>query len=191
LAIGSTGRLCAQKDIATLIYGVAHLRKIQPDLKFLLLLAGHGPDLSKLRALTDELHMAEYIKFLGFLREIPNFLAALDIFISSSLKEGMSISILEAMAARKPIITTAIPPNAELIEDMVTGLLIPVKSPESVARSILKFVYKPDLAQKCAIEARAQVLKKYTINRMFHETWELYNNLLNCKNAPISSSDLA
>jgi len=181
LVIGGTGRLSSQKDNASLVRGVARLREILPDLNFLVLLAGDGPDLPQLEALTRELNLTGHVRFLGFWREIPEFLAALDIFVSPTLREGMSISILEAMAAAKPIVATSIAPNAELIENGVTGLLTPVKSPEKIAEAIARFVREPELAQKCATKARERVLKNYTLERMFQETWDLYLGLLHSK----------
>ena len=179
--IGGTGRFSPQKDNATLIYGAARLREILPDLNFLVLLAGDGPDLPQLEALTRELNLTEHVRFLGIWHQIPEFLAALDVFVSPTLREGMSISILEAMAAAKPIVATSIAPNAELIEDGVTGLLTPVKSPEKIAEAIARFVREPALAQKCATEVRERVLKNYTLGRMFQETWDLYVDLLRGK----------
>lgn len=181
LVIGSTGRLSPQKDIASLISGAALLRGIIPDLNFLVLLAGEGPELHKLEALTRELNLSEHVRFLGFWRQIPEFLVALDVFVSPSLREGLSISILEAMSAAKPIVATSIAPNAELIQDGVTGLLTPVKSPGKIAEAITRFLREPVLAQKCATEARELVLKNYTLARMFQETWDLYLDLLRGK----------
>ena len=181
LVIGGTGRLSSQKDNASLIRGAACLRKILPNLKFQVLFAGDGPDLSQLEALTRELYLTKHIRFLGFWREIPEFLAAIDIFVSPTLREGLSISILEAMAAEKPIVATSIAPNCELIENGITGLLTPVKSPEKIAEAIVRFVSEPGLANKCSTEARTKVLKKYTLDRMFQETLDLYLELLSSK----------
>jgi glycosyltransferase involved in cell wall biosynthesis len=178
LAIGSTGRLSLQKDNATLIRGAAYLRENLPSLDFRLLLAGDGPDFPQLDALRHELNLTDHVRFLGICHEIPEFLAALDVFISSTLREGMSISILEAMAAAKPIVATSIAPNVELIEDGVTGLLAPVKMPEKIAEAITRFVQEPVLAQKCALGARRRLLENYTLDRMFQETWDLYLDLL-------------
>ncbi len=83
------------------------------------------------------------MEFLGFTRDIPGFLQSLDVFVSPSLREGLSISLLEAMAAGLPIVTTSIAPNAELIEHEVTGLLVPIHSPEALAHAIARFANRP------------------------------------------------
>jgi glycosyltransferase involved in cell wall biosynthesis len=178
LLIGSTGRLAPQKDNDTLIRAMVSLKSLIADVPFTLLLAGYGSDRQKLEDLVHSLGLSKQVRFLGFRRDIPAFLAGLDIFVSPSLREGLSISLLEAMAAARPIVTTSIAPNAELIEHEVTGLLVPPRSPKRVAEAIARFVREPRLAQRCAIAARQRVMEHYTIDRMFQETWDLYIGLL-------------
>ena len=175
--IGNTGRLSPQKDNGTLIQAVAHLGSLIPDVPFTLLLAGDGPDRQNLQALVQSLGCGERVRLLGFRRDIPTILAGLDIFVSPSYREGLSISLLEAMAAAKPIVTTSILPNAELIEHQVTGLLVPPQAPDQIARAVARFVNEPRLAQDCGMAARRRVLEHYTIDRMFQETLDLYLNL--------------
>jgi len=172
--IGNTGRLAKQKDNASLIYAVADLINNHPEHTFTLLLAGDGPDRNELVALAKSLEIAENVIFLGFRSDIPELLASIDIFVSPSLWEGLSISLLEAMAAGCPIIASSILPNTELIEDKVNGLLVPEKSPLKIAKAIIYLVNNPDLAKKFAQAAREKVLKDYSMQRMFDETYELY-----------------
>jgi glycosyltransferase involved in cell wall biosynthesis len=149
------------------------------NIPFTLLIAGDGPDKDELKKLIAEFNLAKEVRLVGFQTDIPAFLAAVDIFVSPSLWEGLSISLLEAMAAAKPIVTTSIAPNAELIEHEITGLLVPPRDPEQTARAIARFVEDPKLAHECEAAARQRLLKNYTIDRMFQETWDLYNNCLN------------
>lgn len=181
LLLGNTSRLSPQKNNNILIQAMAHLRLIIPDIPFTLLLVGDGPDRQQLEGLIQALGLGEQIRLLGFRSDIPTFLAGLDIFVNPSLWEGLSISLLEAMAAARPIVTTSILPNAELIEHGVTGLLVPPKSPQHIARAIARFVQEPELSQCCGVAARQRVLEYYTIDRMFQETWDLYLNLLSEK----------
>jgi len=177
--IGSTGRLVPVKDIGTLIRSLKLLKFLVPEIPVTLLLAGAGTDQDKLENLVSSLGLTKEVRFLGFVKDISEFLAGIDIFVTTSLSEGLSISLLEAMAAARPIVASSILPNTELIEHAVTGLIVPVKSPDKTARAIARFIQKPDLAQKCAKQARERILKDYTIDRMFQETWNLYNDLLN------------
>ncbi|UCE72512.1 MAG: glycosyltransferase family 4 protein [Nitrospiraceae bacterium] len=177
--IGSTGRLVPVKDIGTLIRSLKFLKFLVPDIPVTLLLAGAGTDQDRLENLVSSLGLAKEVRFLGFVKDISEFLAGIDIFVTTSLSEGLSISLLEAMAAARPIVASSILPNTELIEHAVTGLIVPVKSPDNTARAIARLIQEPDLAQQCAKQARERILKDYTIDRMFQETWNLYNDLLN------------
>jgi glycosyltransferase involved in cell wall biosynthesis len=165
-----------------------HLKPSIAGVPFTLLLAGDGPDQGKLEELVNSLGLGEQVRFLGFRTDIPSFLAGLDIFVSPTLREGLSISLLEAMAAAKPIVATSILPNAELIEDEVTGLRVPLRDPEQIARAIARFVREPELARSCGMAARRRVLGSYTIDRMFQETWDLYVDLLSAKQPKKSST---
>jgi glycosyltransferase involved in cell wall biosynthesis len=181
LLIGNTGRLSPQKNNGALIQAMAPLKSLMPDVPFTLLLAGDGPDQAKLEELIRSMAIGEQVRLLGFRRDISTFLAGIDIFVSPSLWEGLSISLLEAMSAAKPIVTTSVLPNAELIEHQVTGLLVPPQAPEQIAQAIARFVNEPGLAQSCGIAARQRVLEDYSMDRMFQETWDLYIDLLSEK----------
>jgi len=176
--IGNTGRLSIQKDNQSLLRAIPYLRKEKPEGDFAVVLAGDGPERTNLKKMIQQERFEPYVYMLGFIEEIPLFLSAIQIFVSPSLWEGLSISLLEAMSAELPIITTNIPPNAELIEHEVTGLLVPPRDPEAIAKAILRFMREPELACQCARNARKKVIEKYHINRMFEETWRLYTDLL-------------
>jgi glycosyltransferase involved in cell wall biosynthesis len=178
IVIGNANRLAPQKDNASLIRAMAHLESLLPTRPWVLLLAGDGPERPMLEALTRDLGLTERVRFLGFRQDIPALLAATDIFVNTSLWEGLSISLLEAMAAARPIVTTSILPNAELIEHETTGLLVAPRSPIEVAHSIDRLIHEPELAQRCAQAARHVVLRHYTIERRLNEIWQLYTRLL-------------
>ncbi|HEY3135768.1 MAG TPA: glycosyltransferase family 4 protein [Blastocatellia bacterium] len=177
LLIGSTGRLAPQKAAETLIRSIPHLRTLLMDKPFVVLLAGDGPERADLESLSASLGADDCVRFLGFRRDVPELLSALDIFVTTSLWEGLSISLLEAMAAARPIVATEIEPNAELIEHKVTGLLVPVRSPEDTARAIARFAFDSELTRRCAGAARRRVLEQFTAERMFREQWNLYEEL--------------
>lgn len=178
LLIGNTGRLAEQKDNASLIQAMDALRKLFGTRPFTLILVGDGPERVALERLRGDLGLHNQVRFLGFRRDIPEVLAALDVFVSPSLWEGLSISILEAMAAARPIITTDILANAELIEHEVTGLLVPPRAPEALAAAIARIAIDPALAHSCAEAARRRAYEQYSLERMFAQTLELQIGLL-------------
>lgn len=181
LIIGNTGRLEQSKDNKSLLEAISILKNRFNYNNIALLLAGDGSEMDFLKAEATSLGLEKNVRFLGFFENIPAFLASLDIFVSPSFREGLSISVMEAMASALPIVTTAIPPNAELIQHEKNGLLVPPRSPDDLAEAIFRFIQEPDLAKHCARNANQSVLEYYTIDRMFQETLNLYNSLLKTK----------
>lgn len=177
LVIGNANRLAPQKDNASLLRAMVPLAELLPGRRAVLLLAGDGPERPQLERLAADLGLGARVRFLGFRRDIPALLAATDIFANTSLWEGLSISLLEAMAAARPIVTTAILPNAELISHEQTGLLAPPRDPLQVAAAIARFALDPALAARCATAARQHVLEHYTISRRIAQLWLLYMDL--------------
>ena len=178
IVIGSTGRLAVQKDYSTFFFACKKIMDLLPHKKISIVVAGNGPQKKELEQLVRSLNLEDRVYFLGFVKNIPSVLAMFDVFIISSLWEGLSISLLEAMASATPIIATSIGPNAELIDHERTGLLVEPRSPEELAEAVVKFIMDPELAQRCATAARKCVLEDYTLGRMFRETMALYSSLL-------------
>lgn len=175
--ITSTGRLSRQKDCATLIRAVSTLATLMRGRPFAIVIAGDGPADVDLRSLAESLGVSDWIRMPGFRTDVADILRASDIYITTSLREGLSISVLEAMASGKPIVATDIPPNAELVKHESTGLLVPVRSPEAVAKAIARFVHEPGLAAECGRNARKKLLAEYALERMLDETFHLYRTL--------------
>ncbi len=188
IMIGNTSRLSPQKDVRSLVEAIPHLSGLMGKREFVVLLAGDGPLREELESLAARLAVASSIRFLGFRSDIPEFLAALDCFVSPSLWEGLSISLMEAMAAARPIVTTNIEPNAELIRHEKTGLLVPTRAPEAIAAAIARVITDRQLADRCAAAARARLLDRFTIRRMFDEQWRLYQELQPSRSRPHSIS---
>ena len=178
IIIGNVGRLSRQKDFVTFLHAGALLKQTHPELSFAIVIAGDGPCLSALESLAEELGILNLVHFLGFRSDIPALLSDFDIFVSTALWEGLSISLLEAMAAAKPIVATSILPNTELIISEQTGLLVKPMCPAQIVEAIIRYIADPELAQHCAKTSQSSVLKNYTIERMFRETWALYTSFV-------------
>ncbi len=176
--VGSTGRLAEQKDYQTFLTACKNFTDALTQTQVAIVIAGDGPCREELEHLANSLGIQDTVYFLGFVRNIPSVLALMDIYVTSTIREGLSISILEAMASAKPIVATSIGPNRELIEHEVTGLLVEPKSPEQLAHALTRFIEDPNLARDCAAAARKRMLTDYTLDRMFQETIDLYADLL-------------
>jgi len=116
ILLGSTGRLAKLKDIASIIKAIAILNETRYQSQVQLILAGDGDERENLIEIAKRHRVLSCVHFIGFVENIPGLLSEIDIFVSASLREGLSISIMEAMAAAKPIVATSILPNIELIE---------------------------------------------------------------------------
>ena len=101
-----------------------------------------------MRQLAADLGLAGRVHFLGQRRDIPDLLAALDIFVLPSHSEGVSLALLEAMAAGLPVIATAVGGLPEVVTDGENGLLIPPKDPEALAAALARLLADPDSGQK-------------------------------------------
>lgn len=173
--IGSVGRLWKQKAPQYLIRAVPDVIQKHPEARFVL--TGDGPLEDELKKLAASLGVENYVHFLGWRQDARKILADYDIFVQTSLWEGLSISILEAMAAQKQIVVSDIKGNNELIKNEVTGLLFPPKDSKALAQKIIFLLDHPEQARKMAENARKEVAEKYDIKNISARIETLYLNL--------------
>ena len=127
----------------------------------------------------------------GSFDEVTDVLAAADAFVLPSYQEGMSLSLLEAMAAEVPVVATDIPGNRALIGDH-RGRMCRVKDPEDLARAILDTIQKSDQAHRMAKSARQYVEENYSLSRMAQKHLELIERQLSPsqgRSVPLEQSD--
>lgn len=176
ILIGWTGRLAVQKGLEYLIRAIPELIAAEPRAH--VLLVGSGELESDLRILVTELGVEDHCHFLGFRQDVPALLAGFDLYAQPSLWEGLSISLLEAMAAGKPIVATDIIGNRELIEDGVSGMLVPPTDVKALATALLKLVRDATQSQRLGSQARKRVEQHFSVGRMVRETVDLYRHWL-------------
>ena len=176
VAVLVAGRLAAGKGLEYLIEAVSRLRHREMR-SFRVLLAGEGPLRAALERRVEELRLGDRITFLGFRTEIGSLLNASDIVVMPSLHEGCSISLLESMAAGKPIIASAIGSNLEVTSNGEGALLVPPKDASALATAIQRFIENPAQAMEKARAARAIYESRYTIERMTNAYRHLYEGL--------------
>jgi starch synthase (maltosyl-transferring) len=165
-------RLDAQKGHGTLLRAAVDV----PAAVFVL--AGEGPERAALEALAADLGVGDRVRFLGRRDDIPELLAACDVFALPSLYEGSSLAVLEAMAARRPIVSSAIPGTDELIEDGRTGLLVPPGDAGGLAAALRRLLGDPELAARLANAARERVELDLTRTAMTTRVEGVYRRLL-------------
>jgi len=173
-----TGRLAPQKGLEYLLKAVPILVS-KVNNSFVILVVGDGPLRDYLEELVRNLRIEQYVKFLGFRSDIGDLLNISDIVVLPSLWEGLSIALLEAMAAEKPIITTTIGSNLEVVKDGESALLVPPKNSQELAYAIIKLIENPDLAERLARRAKERYKKYYTEDSMLEKYMNLYFFLYN------------
>jgi glycosyltransferase involved in cell wall biosynthesis len=110
--------------------------------------------------------------------DVPSILKAIDLFVMPSHMEGLGTSVLDAMAARAPVVGTEAGGMPESILDGVTGLVCPIKDSDSLAKAILRMLSEPELAASCVAAARAKVEAEFSTRSMVEGTLKVYRQLL-------------
>jgi glycosyltransferase involved in cell wall biosynthesis len=178
----SLGRLAPQKGLGTLLQALPRL--LRRGVRARLVLVGEGPLRHALQEQIAAAELTHSVSFLGFRSDVGDILNASDIVIAPSLWEGLSISVLEAMALGKPIVATNIESNLELLEDGVSGLLVPPNEPERLADAILALALDPDAAFRYGAAARERFELGFTERTMKDALWAVYRPLLEQKLPP-------
>jgi glycosyltransferase involved in cell wall biosynthesis len=172
----SVARLSATKDFPTLLRAIPLVLPQVPD--FRLRIVGDGPERSKLEALIDELNLRPQVELLGERNDVPALLADSGFFVSSSLSEGISLTLLEAMAIGLPIVTTAVGGNPEVVLDRQTGHLVPAADPAALAQAIVDLCSERDLWSAMGVLGRQRVEQNFEIRQMIRNYETLYEELL-------------
>lgn len=142
------------------------------------MIVGDGPRRHEVECFTDELGIKKNIIFTGVREDIPALLGLSDIFVLSSLWEGFPITILEAMAASKPIVATDVGGNSEAIIDGITGFLVPPKDEKSLAESILYLLRNKNIAKEMGEKGRDRFEREFSAKIMVKKTEILYESFL-------------
>jgi len=175
LTFGTIGRLDPVKDHANLLEAFAILRNKHPDTQLRLL--GDGILRHELQQLAATLSVADAVCFEGFDLDVARFLGSIDVYVISSRSEGLPLTLLEAMGAGLPVVTTAVGEVPRIIGAARGGWLCPPSSPEKLAEAMAKALEEPDLSTMGAANRRAAE-QYYSAERMAHDYEALYGAIL-------------
>jgi sugar transferase (PEP-CTERM/EpsH1 system associated) len=177
--VGTVGRLDAVKDQTNLAHAFVSALRRHPGARERLRLAvvGEGPlrqEILHILAGADALPSAWLA---GERHDVADVMRVLDCFVLPSLAEGISNTLLEAMASGLPVIATRVGGNAELMEEGLTGRLVPRSDPEALATEILHYFDDPSLARRHGGAGRSLVEKRFSLDLMVRRYDELYTNV--------------
>ncbi len=177
--IGTVGRIQDVKDHAGLLDAFVHLCERFPEksANLRLVIIGEGSLLPALRAKAAAAGIADRVWLPGARTDVAEILRGLDIFAMSSLAEGTPGSALEAMASGLPVVGTRVGGIPEVIDEGVTGLLVPHSDPAAMADALGRYVCSPELARQHGAAGRERVLRKYNMPAMVAAYKSLYDTL--------------
>ena len=173
----SVARLSPEKDFSTLLRATALVTRHHPD--FRLKIVGDGRERSHLEQLTRDLQLKKNVDFLGECSDVPQKLAEAGFFVSASRTEGISLTLLEAMAVGLPIVATSVGGNPEIVQRGMTGELVPSAHPENLAEAICGMLDKNTEWPAIGRLARQRVERHFDVRQMVGKYEALYDELAN------------
>ncbi len=171
--LGTIANLYPSKGLEYLITSANALIKKNPRIVFVVI--GEGEEREKLEKLIEKYDLKNNFFLIGAIPEAYKYLKAFDIFVLSSVKEGLPWTILEAMAAETPIVATKVAGIPEVLEDKSSGLLVESKNPKQLAKAIKRLLDNKELKKKLANQARKRVEEKLGLQKMVDNIEKLFS----------------
>jgi glycosyltransferase involved in cell wall biosynthesis len=173
LGIGTIARLDAIKAIDILLEAFARVARARSRAR--LIVMGDGPEAGRLRARARSLGMESRVRFTGSIADAARLLGGLDLYVSASRREGLSLAVLEAMGMGLPVVATRVAGHVDAVSDGVTGLLVAADQPIALADAVESLLGKPAATRRTMGEAgRRRVEDQFDVERMVAETADLY-----------------
>ncbi len=186
------GRMLWDKGVAEFVEAARILRAEGRNLRFILAGAPDpGNPAAILEATLEEWRAEGSVEWLGHVDDMPALLAAADIFVLPSYREGLPQSLIEAAACARPLIATDVPGCREVVTDGVDGLLVPPRQSEPLARAIARVADDPALGRRLGEAARAKALAEYDERIIVAKTIAVYDELMGQPRAPVIHPTLA
>ena len=175
LLIGTAARLVPVKNHVGTLQAIARLRAKGVQARFVL--AGDGPLRDELQQVVRDLGIAEQVHFLGDVHDVHEFLNTLDVFVLFSHSEGMSITVLEAMACGLPVVASSVGSNPMLVTDGDSGYVVPSGDVESLVNTLAVLAEDPRKRQAMGLAGRKRIENSFSIDRMVQSYSDLYDTL--------------
>jgi L-malate glycosyltransferase len=181
LIVGNIAALVPHKGQKFLIDAAAIVVREMPEARFLVL--GEGELHASLEHQIKHLHLAQHVVLAGFRADVLGVLKGLDLFVLSSVTEGLGTSLLDAMAAERPVVATRAGGIPEVVAHGETGLLVPPRDGVALAAAILEMLRDPARRKRCGAAGVARVRERFTVERMVDQTLDVYAALVGTSRA--------
>jgi len=176
LIIGSVARFTEEKGLENILYVAKKILKENKNIYFMLV--GDGPLKNSLIQKSKELQIYDHMIFTGQRSDMPEVYNTFDIFVLPSLKEGLPMVILEAMASKKPIVASSVGAIPDVIEDGKSGLLVPPGNINSLYQALKQLINNPSLRNYLGENAFERVKNNFSTEKMCDEYIKIYNEVL-------------
>ena len=173
--VGIVGRLVPIKDLDTFINSAALVVKAAPDVRFAVV--GDGEERSRLEAQARSV-LGDRVHFFGWRKDTENVFGDLDLVVNTSLNEGTPVALIEALAAGRPVVATAVGGTSDLLEGGRFGVLVPPRLAEELAEAIRVVLDSVETSHRMAAAGQAAVLGRYSVARLLKDMSALYSELL-------------
>jgi sugar transferase (PEP-CTERM/EpsH1 system associated) len=189
LTIGTVGRLDPVKNQAQLLRAFKAILEsgVAQGVQLRLLVVGDGPLRASLEQLASDLGIPDYVEFAGARNDTPEMLRRMDVFVLPSMNEGISNTILEAMATGLPVVAGRVGGNPELVDHDVTGRLYQPGSSAALEAALAPYVADRGLRQAHGIAARERAVRDFRLEAMVQRYLDLYDELLGTGSSPAAS----
>lgn len=177
--VGIVARLVPIKRVDVLIDAASHLVRDHPDVRFVVV--GEGEERERLERRAADAGVADRMRFLGWRADLPAIYADLDVVVLASDNEGTPVSILEALAARRPVVATAVGGVVDLLGANERGLLVARRDPAALAAAVARLLAHPDHAAAFAAAGRAHVYPSHDAGTLVARVSDLYTALVRAK----------
>jgi len=179
--VGTIGHLARLKGHDVFIRAAAVVLQKRQDIRFVIVgedKSGSGENRREIENLIAELNLQHQVEIAGWTNDVRPFLHNFDLFVSAARSEPFGLVIIEAMAARIPVVATRSEGAAEIIEDGASGVLIPLENHEKLAQTVLDLANDPARCERLGTAARRRVEESFSLEKMVSETVEFYHRVL-------------
>ncbi len=187
--VGAIGRLSWKKAYHHLLAAAARVRAVRPDVDFVIV--GDGPLRAEVEAEASRLGIREHVHLLGEVRQVRALLRAFDVFVISSVIEGMPNVVLEALAVERPVVATAVGGIPEIVSHERSGLLVSPGDPAALAAGVLRVLDDPREAAAFGAEGRRTVESQFSVDTMVGRFTALYDGLRAGRDMPAPERGVA